>query len=222
LQNFGYYETLTIKEVLELYASFFMRSSDIHQLIRLLDLEEKKNTYVGKLSGGQKQRLALATALVNDPEVIFLDEPTTGLDPHGRRMMWSTIKDLNKKGKTVFLTTHYMEEAEYLCHRVAIMNEGRIIAQAPPSELIKTHIADQTIELSYTGTISEDTVKAIPGVRRYWLKNRKIIMISNDNKGTLSHILDRNLPGLEIEDVTIRRGNLEDVFLKLTNKGLDQ
>jgi ABC-2 type transport system ATP-binding protein len=222
LQDFGYYETLTIKEILKLYASFFQLHRDIDEIIEQLELDAKAKAQVRHLSGGQLQRLALATALVNDPEMIFLDEPTSGLDPHGRRNMWGIIQDLQKMGKTIFLTTHYMEEAEYLCSRVAIMHEGRIITLAPPEELIKNHTAEKTIEVYHKGVIREKHVKELRGVTRFWIRDTKIIIISRDHKATLADLLEWNMPDTSIDDIIIRRGNLEDVFLKLTDRGLVQ
>lgn len=222
LQAFGYYETLTIKEVLKLYASFFQLHRDIDEIIGQLELEAKARTRVKHLSGGQLQRLALATAMVNDPEVIFLDEPTTGLDPHGRRNMWGIIQGLRDSGKTIFLTTHYMEEAEFLCSRVGIMHEGRIIEIAPPNEMIEKHTNEKTIVVDYKGTIKENDIKQLQGVTDFWVKDSRITITSRDHKNTLTGLLEWNTPGITIDDITIRRGNLEDVFLKLTDRGLDQ
>ncbi|MCU0285167.1 MAG: ABC transporter ATP-binding protein [Acidobacteria bacterium] len=222
LQSFGYYDTLTVKEILKLYASFFQVNRDINEIIHRLELEEKANTQVKKLSGGQLQRLALATALVNDPDVVFLDEPTSGLDPHGRRNMWHIIQGLQNSGKTIFLTTHYMEEAEFLCSRVAIMDEGKIIELASPEELIKNHTDEKTVVVYYKGTVSEDEINRLKGVSRSWIKDSRLTITSNDHKATLAGLLDWKTSDAVIEDIIIRRGNLEDVFLKLTNRGLDQ
>jgi ABC-2 type transport system ATP-binding protein len=222
LQAFGYYETLTIKEILKLYASFFQFNRDINEIIGQLELEAKARTQVRHLSGGQLQRLALATALVNDPEVVFLDEPTSGLDPHGRRNLWGIIQELQNFGKTIFLTTHYMEEAEFLCSRVAIMNDGQIIEIAPPDELIRKHTDEKTIVVYYKGDLQEDHLKQLQGVNRYWIKDSRVTIASRDQKATLASLLDWKMPGVNIEDIVIRRGNLEDVFLKLTDRGLDQ
>jgi len=222
LQEFGYYETLTIKEILKMYASFFQLHLDINEIIGQLELEAKARTQVRHLSGGQLQRLALATALVNDPEVIFLDEPTSGLDPHGRRSMWGIIQDLQNSGKTVFLTTHYMEEAEFLCSRVGIMHEGRIIEIAPPNEMIKKHTDEKAIVVDYKGAIQENDMKQLQGVTDFWIKDSRITITSRDHKTTLASLLEWETPGITIEDIIIRRGNLEDVFLKLTDRGLDQ
>jgi ABC-2 type transport system ATP-binding protein len=222
LQDFGYYETLTVKEILLLYASFFKMNRDIDELLHRLELEEKKNTRVRELSGGQMQRLALATAMVNDPYLVFLDEPTSGLDPHARRNMWGIIQDMQEMGKTIFMTTHYMEEAEFLCSRVAIMHQGRIITMAPPEELIKNHTDEKTIEVYHKGDIREKDVKELQAVTRSWIRDAKIIITSRDHKTTLADLLEWKLPDTSIEDIIIRRGNLEDVFLKLTDRGLDQ
>ncbi|KKP69333.1 ABC transporter ATP-binding protein [candidate division CPR3 bacterium GWF2_35_18] len=137
LQSSAFFEELTVCETLDLFASFYKYQKDLAEIIDDFDLQEKKNTLVKKLSGGQRQRLSIGVAMVNDPEVIFLDEPTTGLDPQARRHTWEIIKKLKQRGKTVILTTHYMEEAEVLCDRVAIMDEGKIITLDTPQKLIE-------------------------------------------------------------------------------------
>lgn len=138
LQEATLYDRIRVWEALDLFASFYHHSIDWNSLLETLGLEDKRNSYINKLSGGQKQRLYIALALVNDPELIFLDELTTGLDPQARRMMWKLVQDIRNQGKTVFLTTHYMEEAEQLCNRVAIIDRGHIIALDTPENLIRS------------------------------------------------------------------------------------
>ncbi len=138
-QEFRSFERLTVKETLKYYSSLYKNKRDIDEIISLLDLEDKKDDLYMNLSGGLKQRVGVGMALVNDPELIFLDEPTTGLDPRARRGVWSAIMSLKEEGKTIFLTTHYMEEAEYLADRVAIVHQGRIVGQGSLGELISDH-----------------------------------------------------------------------------------
>jgi len=141
LQSAAFFEQLTVIETLDLFASFYKKNKDINQIIDDFDLQDKKNFWVQKLSGGQKQRLSIGVAMVNDPEIVFLDEPTTGLDPQARHHTWEIIQKLKKEGKTVIITTHYMEEAEVLCDRVGIMDEGKIIALDTPEKLIENLIS---------------------------------------------------------------------------------
>jgi ABC-2 type transport system ATP-binding protein len=220
LQDCGYYETLTVKEILNMYASFFKTRCETQALLERLDLTGKQHTMVKHLSGGQLQRLALAATLVNDPELIFLDEPTSGLDPHARRSLWHIIRELQEQGKTVFLTTHYMEEAEFLCNRVAIMHEGRFIEMDSPQNLINRHTGEKTIDVYVNGPVDEAELQGIPAVKRFWLKDSRVIITSDDYKTTMAHLLEWQPGNASVEDITVRRGNLEDVFLKLTDRGL--
>jgi len=160
LQSSAYYDYLKLHEILELFASFYQKSRDPNELLKMVELEEKSNQYVRNLSGGQKQRFSIIASLINDPEIIFLDEPTTGLDPIGRRHTWEIISQIKKQGKTIILTTHYMEEAEILCGRVAIMDKGKIVVIDSPENLIKktssaANLEDVFIALT-GGTIDEE------------------------------------------------------------------
>ena len=164
LQDTQLSEKLTVKETLELFRSFYHKGREVDAVIGLVQLEEKKNARVGTLSGGQKQRLAIACALVGDPELLFLDEPTTGLDPQSRRQLWSLIEEFKATGRTILLTTHYMDEAEKLCDRVAIVDHGHIIAQGTPHELIDS--IGSTIPAPpprATSTTLEDVFVALTG-----------------------------------------------------------
>jgi ABC-2 type transport system ATP-binding protein len=152
LQETQLAEKLTVLETLRLFRSFFRQGPGANEVIRLVQLEEKRNARVGALSGGQKQRLALACALVGDPAMLFLDEPTTGLDPQARRQLWELIEEFKEAGRTIVLTTHYMEEAEQLCGRVAIMDHGRVIAQGTPRELIASLGVEHVVEFSAGNT----------------------------------------------------------------------
>ena len=148
LQTPALFERLKVKEMLHLFASFYPQPLKVKETLELVGLEEKQNTLSAKLSGGQLQRLSVALALISNADIIFLDEPTTGLDPQSRRGMWDVIEDLQKQGKTIFLTTHYLDEAEKLCGRVAIVDYGKIIALGTPEELIHYHFAEQALEFN--------------------------------------------------------------------------
>src|ERR1700680_4761563 len=173
LQETQFPEKLTVEEVISLFRSFFHRGLTVEQSITMAQLDEKRKSRVGGLSGGLKQRLAMACALVGDPELLFLDEPTTGLDPQARRHLWDLVDELKKSGRTVILTTHYMDEAERLCDRVAIMDHGRIIALGTPQQLIATVGGDHIVELAVTaadasrGQVDTGPLKEIPGVQSH-------------------------------------------------------
>src|SRR5215203_5121484 len=164
LQETQLAEKVTVIESLRLFRSFYKRGHSVEEVIRTVALEEKRNARVGKLSGGQKQRLAVACALVSDPELLFLDEPTTGLDPQARLSLWDVVDKFRAGGGTVLLTTHYMEEATRLCDRVAIMDHGKIIALGTPLELIKSLGADQIIEFRVTQEIADEALTSLPAV----------------------------------------------------------
>jgi len=199
-QEFQSMERLTVRETLEYFSSFYNKSMDIDELIEIVGLTEKKNTLYKNLSGGQKRALGVAIALVNDPSLIFLDEPTTGLDPAARRNLWKAIRKLKKEGKTVFLTTHYMEEAEYLADRVAIMHHGKIIAIDEPYKLIEKY-----------GEKTRVIIKKIDGEEEMEIEDEREI----------AEIIERlKEKGIKYERIEIKRPNLEDVFLKLTGEGL--
>src|SRR5512143_1244039 len=160
-------EKLTVEETVRLFRSFYARGRTVGDVIRLVQLEEKRSARVGKLSGGQKQRLALACALVGDPELLFLDEPTTGLDPQSRRQLWELIEELKAAGRTILLTTHYMDEAQRLCDRVAIVDHGKVIALGTPRELIASLGAGHVIEFGVDGAseIDERSMLSLAGVK---------------------------------------------------------
>src|SRR5437867_912928 len=153
LQETRLHEKLSVEETVRLFRSFYRRGPEPSEVLRRVQLEEKRRAWVGKLSGGQKQRLSVACALVNDPEVLFLDEPTTGLDPQSRRQLWDLVEDFKRQGGTVVLTTHYMEEAEQLCDRVAIMDHGKVIALGTPAELIASLGAEHVVAFAVEGAL---------------------------------------------------------------------
>src|SRR6478736_2543929 len=168
LQETQLAEKLTVEETVRLFRSFYERGRSVDEVIRLVQLDEKRGARVGKLSGGQKQRLALACAIVGDPDLLFLDEPTTGLDPQSRRQLWDLITEFKSLGRTIILTTHYMDEAQILCDRVAIVDHGKVIALGTPAELIASLGAEHVIEFSLApdaAPIDGATLRSIDGVR---------------------------------------------------------
>ncbi len=214
-------EKLSVFETLRLFRSFYDRGIDPEEAMRFLSLEEKRDTWVLKLSGGQRQRLAVACALVGDPEVLFLDEPTTGLDPQSRLQLWDRIQALKDRGKTVLLTTHYMEEAERLCERVAIMDHGKIIAEGTPRELIGRLQASNILEFSTEPAIAEADVHGIAGAREARARDAGWL-VSVDSLveaiPSLFPILDR--AGTRLVTLSTHRATLEDVFVSMTGREL--
>jgi ABC-2 type transport system ATP-binding protein len=204
---------LTVRETLALFTRLYPRPRPVDELIRTCALEQVADRDNRKLSGGQMQRLLLAIALANDPRVLFLDEPTTGLDPQARHNFWELIRVAKEEGRTVLLTTHYMEEAYFLCDVVAIMDRGRIIAEGPPSRLLREHFDDVVLELP-----REDFPQAAGAFPLPVLVARDRIEISTgDVEGALRALLDRGIP---LRHLKIRPRNLEDLFLELTGREL--
>ncbi len=212
-QDFNTFDLLTVKENLSYYKRMYAHGTDID----LVDLKDKTNTLYKNLSGGLKKRLAIATALVNDPEVVFLDEPTTGLDPRARRDMWNLIEGLRDKGKTIFLTTHYMDEAEVLADTVAIISFGKIIAMGTPSELISKFGGKTALIVEEGGKAVYDLLsQTLPDVR---LENDGDVLATIKKKSDLPNaILALNKNKAEFAELIVRRPTLEDVFLNLTGK----
>ncbi len=211
-QHTALFDFMLVKEVLFTFASLYRKTADIDELIeicRLADILERMND---RLSGGQKQRLLLAVALINDPELLFLDEPSTGLDPQARRNLWEIVKNIQSRGKTIVLTTHYMEEAEYLCDEIAIMDSGVFIAEGSPADLIRRHLGETTIFLP----VESLPQAALTGENRR--KNGDRIEIRTGNvKESLSELISMNA---DLSEMSVRSPNLEDVFLKLTGRQL--
>ncbi len=221
LQTTALYPRLTVREVLELFRTFFPgETHDADMLIDMVNLREKENTLSKDLSGGQRQRLSVALALVNKPEIAFLDEPTTGLDPQARRNMWATIQAVRKEGTTVFLTTHYMEEAETLCDRVAVMDLGKIIALDSPDRLISEHFRETAVEFEDLKVLpDEGTFRSLAGVTRTQREGNFVTLYTTDTTATLSELTRLASEGaIQFNDLRVRRATLEDVFLKLTGK----
>jgi ABC-2 type transport system ATP-binding protein len=212
-QNTELPQYLTVRETLVMFRKLYSRKADMDELIAICRLEEILDRDNRKISGGQKQRLLLAMALANDPELLFLDEPTTGLDPQARHHLWNIVKDIKSRNKTIILTTHYMEEAELLCDRIAIMDTGKIIAMGSPSELLKEH-ANRTI-IVIRNDINEENLCSLPC--RYF-KIHDGYEIQTDNLNTCLQALMKS--NVDLSDITVRSQNLEDLFLKLTGKEL--
>ena len=216
-------DKIRVREAAELFAAFYTRSADIEALLRRLQLWEKRNAFYSTLSGGQKQRLALALALINEPELVFLDEPTTGLDPQVRLEIHTLISRLREQRSTVLLTTHYIEEAERLCHRVAIIDEGRIVAMGSPRELQERVLGHARVEVKTAQPMPEELPEAWKeGVATAFGDGRRQLAASAERPARVVVELVKWLEnaGVEIEDLHIRRPTLEDVFLELTGKTL--
>ncbi len=221
LQETQLAEKVTVIETLRLFRSFYKRGHDVDEVIHTVALEEKRNARVGKLSGGQKQRLAVACALVSDPELLFLDEPTTGLDPQARLSLWDIVEKFRAGGGTTLLTTHYMEEATRLCDRVAIMDHGKVIALGTPAELIESLGADQIIEFSVTKQLEEDPLTSLPAVKHLH-KRGEIYALTVAEIGVALPALLAEIRRQQSELVTLttHQATLEDVFVSLTGRML--
>ncbi len=221
LQTTGLYPKLTVREVIELFASFYTKRVPTDDLIAMTGLAERAAARTQELSGGQKQRLSVALALVNDPDLIFLDEPTTGLDPQARRNLWDLVNDLKKRSKTILLTTHYMEEAEQLCDLIAVMDHGKIIALDTPGGLVRTNFQEQAISFESLQPPPLETLTALPGVARAQIQDTEITVFTKDVPATMGGLLALSREGtLHFDNLVVRRASLEDVFLKLTGRSI--
>jgi ABC-2 type transport system ATP-binding protein len=223
LQETQFPEKLTVEETLRLFRSFYRRGISADESIRTAQLEEKRGARVGALSGGQKQRLAMACALVGDPELLFLDEPTTGLDPQARRHLWDLVDALKHEGRTIILTTHYMEEAERLCDRVAIMDHGRIIAQGTTPELVALVGAEHIVEFAVAGLaqVNAALLTAIPGVQSHRVDaglHQLSVCELHTAVPRIFAALDEQ--GLHLSEFRTHSATLEDVFVSLTGRTL--
>jgi len=198
LQSSSFYDSLTVAENLALFAGYYMRPRPIDELIELVGLEEKRDTLVRSLSGGQRRRLDLGLALVGDPELVFLDEPTTGFDPEARRRAWETIGSLRELGKTILLTTHYLDEAERLSDRVAVLRDGQIVALGHPTELTST----------------------LPATEIHYRRNGQDVVLQTEEPTKVLHELTTEAlaAGHELEGLEVRRASLEEVYLALTRE----
>jgi ABC-2 type transport system ATP-binding protein len=224
LQETQFSEKLTVEETLALFRSFYAKGPAVDALIKTVQLEEKRTSRVGTLSGGQKQRLAMATALAGDPELLFLDEPTTGLDPQARRQVWDLVEGLKKAGRTIILTTHYMDEAERLCERVAIMDHGRIIALGTPRELIASLGAEHMVEFALAGAdgaAAPCDLERLDGVLSVRMESGRYVLSVAELHRALPAVLSQFAAReLQLSELRTHTATLEDLFVSLTGRHL--
>ena len=223
LQETQFPDKLTVEETLRLFRSFFRRGISVDESIKTAQLEEKRKSRVGGLSGGQKQRLAMACALVGDPELLFLDEPTTGLDPQARRHLWDLVDELKSAGRTIILTTHYMDEAERLCDRVAIMDHGKIIALGTPQQLIASIGGEHIVEfaINVEGTVDAAALTAIPGIQSHRVDaGLHQLSVSELHVAVPRIFAALTAQGLHLSEFRTHSATLEDVFVGLTGRNL--
>jgi len=222
LQETQLSDKLTVLETLQLFRSFFRQGPGAEEAIQKVQLEEKSDARVGNLSGGQKQRLALACALVGDPDLLFLDEPTTGLDPQARRQLWDLIEEFKSAGRTILLTTHYMEEAEVLCDRVAIMDHGKVISQGTPRELIASIGVEHVVEFSAGNTALDLAgISRISGVRDVRSENGGVLMqVTELHQAVPALLAELGRQGVPLTELRTHSATLEDVFVHLTGRHL--
>jgi ABC-2 type transport system ATP-binding protein len=220
LQASSFFDGLNLKELLVLFGSLYGRRTSPLELLDLVQLSDKAESMVRELSGGQKQRLSIASALVNEPRVLFLDEPTTGLDPQARRNLWELVKNIQKRGTTVVLTTHYMDEAEVLCSRIAIMDHGNIIALDTTPNLLRGSGVRSTIEFRTQGNCDANHLKSFPGVENVSEEDGKFVIFTIDSQQTLPALFSHAGNCAPILDLELRQPTLEDVFLKFTGRTL--
>ena len=222
LQASAYFDYLTLTEILELFGRFYSRRVPPAKLLSTVGLEDKANTTVGKLSGGQQQRFTIAATLVNDPEVVFLDEPTAGLDPQARRNLWDFVQSINSQGRTIVLTTHYMEEAEFLCNRVAIMDHGRIVTLDTPTNLVRSLPAPYEVRASTLNEFSSNDLTDLDCVTEVLDdQNQGFRLRSSDAASTMPALMDWVAKNdIKLTHLEVTPANLEDVFLSLTGRAL--
>jgi ABC-2 type transport system ATP-binding protein len=221
LQTTTIYDKIRVSEAIDLFRRYYQKSLATAPILDEVSLNDKKNSFVKELSHGQRQRLAMALALVNAPEILFLDEPTTGLDPQARRNVWSIIERCKGRGKTIILTTHYMEEAEQLCHRVGIMDYGRIIALDTPRDLIANQNLESAVEFISSDDVTKEFFQNLPKVSKVTQDGDRFVLHTREASSVLTeltHLSERN--SLDLEGITVRKATLEDVFLELTGKAL--
>jgi ABC-2 type transport system ATP-binding protein len=223
LQETQLSEKLTVLETVRLFRSFFRQGPGPDEVLALVQLEEKAAARVGQLSGGQKQRLALACALVGDPELIFLDEPTTGLDPQARRQLWDLIEQFKLAGRTILLTTHYMDEAERLCERVAILDHGKTIALGTPRELVASIGVEHVVEFCVAdpARFRIEAVRALEGVRDARLDNGNVLLqVTELHRAVPALLAELSRQEMPLTELRTHTATLEDVFVTLTGRHL--
>lgn len=222
LQSSEYMNLMSLSELLQLFASLYKKPANVDELLGFVNLVDKKNALVKDLSGGQKQRFTLASSLVNDPEILFLDEPTTGLDPRARRDVWELVRKIHERGITVVLTTHYMEEAEYLCNRVAIMDSGEILAINDPHQLINDLSHTTQVSFLTDNEITDEIFAGISGVEKMYSTAPKMIVEIN-NLEVIGDIVRRlSEKNINFSSFTVKTATLEDVYLDLTGKAFEE
>jgi ABC-2 type transport system ATP-binding protein len=226
LQETRLSEKLTVRETIELFASFYRQPRSTDEVLEQLQLTEKADSWVGKLSGGQRQRLAVATALVCNPKILFLDEPTTGLDPQSRRQLWDIIRAFQRDGGTALLTTHYMDEAERLCDRLAIVDHGQVIAEGSPDDLIQRlgghHVVEFSVSKNGHGTPTTVEIwRGLPSVESVREDDGLVALNVQQPHLTIPALLDAiDQQGGKLQHLTTRQASLEDVFVRLTGRHL--
>ena len=221
LQETQLNEKLTVAETIRLFRSFYRQGREPEQVLAALALEEKRDARVGKLSGGQKQRLAVACALVGDPELLFLDEPTTGLDPQSRLQLWQQVTAFRAQGGTVLLTTHYMDEAERLCDRIAIVDHGKVIALGTPAELIRSLHAADVVDLLSEPELPEEELRRLPGVSEMHRRGPNWALAVHSVTESVPPLLAAiEKAGARLTHLSTHRATLEDLFVSLTGREL--
>ncbi|SEF81976.1 ABC transporter ATP-binding protein [Paenibacillus sp. UNC499MF] len=230
LQSTSLFDLLKVREIVEMYASFYPRSVPVDPLLADMTLEEKAGDRVKHLSGGQKQRLAIAIALVNDPQVLFLDEPTTGLDPQARRTLWDIILRLKERGKTIVLSTHYMDEAHVLCDRICLIDKGQVVALDTPANLVRSLQSENAIEFRLPQAESAsprerteltDTLGRLQGVKQVDLARDTLVLYTDHLQQSLTGLIrEAELRGWKLTDLLTRTATLEDVFIHMTGRSL--
>ena len=223
-QTGAMFDLLTVQENLELFASFYPKSEDLKKVLEMINLQDHRHKRVKSLSGGQRQRLAIGLAMINDPDIIFLDEPTTGLDPQARRNIWDIVLSLKAMGKTTILTTHYMEEAEKLSDRVCIVDQGRVVTLDTPAALIGKLTKERQVQLSFldgegAARETQEALENMPAVARMERDGASLTLWSAQPEEALYHLFGFTRErGYRIDQVTIRELSLEDVFIAYTGK----
>ncbi|SFG31744.1 ABC-2 type transport system ATP-binding protein [Halobacillus alkaliphilus] len=221
LQSTSLFELLTVQEIMQMYASFYPSHVSISELIDEMLLTEKKKDRIKGLSGGQKQRLAIALAIIHDPDIIFLDEPTTGLDPQARRTLWDIIEKLKDRGKTIVLSTHYMDEAHVLCDRIGIMDQGNLIALDTPSRLVKELQSDSAIEFTLPAEEDDTFIHQLQRVTQVTRRQEWYVVYTDDLQMTLIDLIQHSQEkNLNLQDLQTRTATLEDVFIHMTGRSL--
>ena len=221
LQASAYFDHLKLKEILDLFGMFYNRKVDAIELLEQVNLADRADAIVNKLSGGQQQRFTIAATLVNDPEVVFLDEPTTGLDPQARRNLWELVQSMNEAGRTIVLTTHYMEEAEFLCDRIAIMDRGKIVALDTPLNLVRSLPVPYQVKIGAECADRLDEMRGLAGVKEAISEDSGVRLLSTDASATVPALMEwATGTDVKLTHLEVVPSNLEDVFLSITGRAL--